>query len=537
MPARRRAGYRPIIAVVNERGAAQRCENWGRVRAELMGQLVEQSLLQGGLGITSAVGFGRGEILEFGVLPSSPAIGVPLSELRADGWRVAAIYRGSQLVLPTGTTAIAADDRVLVVGDPSQLPHVAESLRVGLPTFPLLHGPNVVVYLPSGRDGAVETEAELLTTRTRAARLVRFYRGASGARKVVDTPRPDGATCRKFFEEAALEDGTIESHVAVLRSKRPGVVVTRPEPRRAIDVLLGRGGRDSVLCNLELLVVSASSVGMPLAVLQESGQLQRPLGRYVLLTASIGEFVSILGITAYELFAEEASLPHRVFKLMKVLLLFGVSALLIQWARAVVWWKPEPFRRLIQHHDVAELGVRSGLLVMFAFVLIAAGLGVEPILGAFIAGALMAFVLREKTMLESKIAALGHGLFIPIFFIVVGVRFDPRLLDIAAVRDAFALLVVVAAVKIIPSLLFAPRPIGFRERTAAACLLAAPLTLVVAIATIGVRLGAIHEREQASFVLLAIALSVGFPTLFRVVAPAAPENEPITETTQETSRA
>jgi Kef-type K+ transport system membrane component KefB len=280
---------------------------------------------------------------------------------------------------------------------------------------------------------------------------------------------------------------------------------------------------------LELLVVSASSVGMPLAVLQETGQLHRPLGRYVLLTASIGEFVSILGITGYELFAEEASVPHRAFKLVKVLLLFGVSALLIRWARAVVWWKPEPFRRLIQHHDVAELGVRSGLLVMFAFVLIAAGLGVEPILGAFMAGALMAFVLREKAMLESKIAALGHGLFIPIFFIVVGVRFDPRLLDVAAVRDAFALFAVVAAVKIIPSLLFAPRALGFRARSAAACLLAAPLTLVVAIAAIGVRLGAIQEREQASLVLLAIALSVGFPTLFRVVAPSSADNEPLTE--------
>jgi Kef-type K+ transport system membrane component KefB len=273
---------------------------------------------------------------------------------------------------------------------------------------------------------------------------------------------------------------------------------------------------------LELIVVSASSVGMPLAVLQETGQLQRAVGRYVLLTVSIGEFVSILAIIGYELFAEEASLPHRTYKLVKVLLLFGGSAVIIRWARAVVWWKPEPFRRLIQHHDVAELGVRSGLLVMFAFVLLAAGLGVEPILGAFIAGALMAFVLREKMILESKIAALGHGLFIPIFFIVVGVRFDPRVLDISALKSAFVLLVIVATVKTIPALLFAPRELGFRQRIAAGCLFAAPLTLIVAIATIGLRLGAIHAKEQASFVLLAIALSVGFPTLFRIVVPPAP---------------
>jgi Kef-type K+ transport system membrane component KefB len=276
---------------------------------------------------------------------------------------------------------------------------------------------------------------------------------------------------------------------------------------------------------LDLLVVSASSVGMPLAVLQETSQLPRPIGRYVLLTASIGEFVSILGITGYELFAEEASLGHRGVKLLKVLLLFAVAALLIRWARALVWWRPEPFRRLIQHHDVAELGVRTGLLVMFGFVVIAESLGVEAILGAFIAGALVAFVLREKLVLESKIAALGHGLFIPIFFIVVGVRFDPRLLDVDAVREALVLFLIVAAVKVVPALAFAPRALGLRDRLAAGSLLAAPLTLVVAIASIGRHLGVVSAAREASLVLLAISLSVAFPVAFRSLATVLPERQ------------
>lgn len=277
---------------------------------------------------------------------------------------------------------------------------------------------------------------------------------------------------------------------------------------------------------LELVVVSASSVGMPLAVLQENRQLSTALGRHVMLTASLGEFVSILAVTGYELFAEEATPLHRVFKIGKVLLLFGLSALLIRWARAAVWWRPEPFRRLTHHHDVAELGLRTGLLVMFGFVVIAASLGVEAILGAFIAGALVAFVLREKHALESKIAALGHGLFIPIFFIVVGVRFDPRLLTAGAVREAVGFAAIVAAVKIIPSLLAAPRELGLRARFAAGSLLAAPLTLVVAIATIGRRLGAIDEAREASFLLLALLLSLGFPIVFRLLAGARKTEEP-----------
>lgn len=276
---------------------------------------------------------------------------------------------------------------------------------------------------------------------------------------------------------------------------------------------------------LELLVVSASSVGMPLAMLQETGQLPRPLGRFVLLTASLGEFVSILAVVGYEVLAEQAPLFDRVFRVSKVLLLFVVAASLIRWARAAVWWWPAPLRRLTRHHDVAELGVRAGLLVMFAFVLIAATLGVEPILGAFLAGALVAFVLRERAALESKIAALGQGLFIPIFFVVIGVRFDPRVLDGPAIKATAMLVAMVGAVKIVPVLISAPRDLGLRERFAAGSLLAAPLTLLVAIAAIGSRLHAITAVQESSFLLLAIVLSVGFPIVFRVLVGSAPANE------------
>lgn len=236
--------YSPVVTIVNDRAIAQECEKHHArafVRAEIVGQLVEQTLQQGGLGVTSAGGLGRGDVVEFTVLPSSPAIGVPLSKLRADGWRIAAIYRGNELVLPTGLTTIAVEDRVLVIGDPRQLPHVAESLRVGLPTFPLLHGPNIVVYLPNGRDGDVEAEAEILLKRTRAAQLIRAYPGATRVRVPIDG--------RKHVEDMALEGADVHAQIKTLRSRMPGVIVAKTTPRAFADVVLGRGGRDAVLCN------------------------------------------------------------------------------------------------------------------------------------------------------------------------------------------------------------------------------------------------------------------------------------------------
>ena len=59
-------------------------------------------------------------------------------------------------------------------------------------------------------------------------------------------------------------------------------------------------------------------------------------------------------------------------------------------------------------------------------------------------------------------------------------------------------------------------------------LLSAPLTLVVAIGTIGRDLGLLQGGQQASLVLVAMLVSIAFPILFRVLAGAAPASEAVT---------
>lgn len=279
----------------------------------------------------------------------------------------------------------------------------------------------------------------------------------------------------------------------------------------AAGAALGIGG-------IGVLVISAMSVGMPLAVLKETGRGSSALGQHIMLTTSIGELVCILAITGLEVASAEASGPAMLVKVGKVVLLLAGSALIIRLARAFVWWYPEPFRRLLDHHDVAELGVRVGLVVMLGFVAMSAVAGVEPILGAFIGGSLVGFVLRQKHSLESKIAALGNGLFIPVFFVVVGLRFEASALDRSAVLSALVLAGFAGLAKIVPSLVFARRGTTLLERFAAGCLVSAPLTLVVAIGSIGRRLGLIGSREQASIVLVAMVVSIVFPIVFKVLS-------------------
>lgn len=255
----RELNFVPIVGIVIDPAQAPAYEALGAraiVRAQILGNVVEQALRYDGLVIASSVGQGRGEIIEFIVLPSSPAIGVPLSQLQASGWRIAAIYRGGDLVIPTGETAIRAEDRVLVIGDPAILSHVAEQLRVGLPQFPLRYGKAIVLYRPKTdrQADAVTKEAELLTQRTRAQALVRLLPDAKAETTVVESPGSETSTQspkprNKTFETLALDGKGFTQHVAQFRQLRPGLVVTAKRRRGLFDRLLGRGGWPATLCN------------------------------------------------------------------------------------------------------------------------------------------------------------------------------------------------------------------------------------------------------------------------------------------------
>jgi Trk K+ transport system NAD-binding subunit len=253
----RELDFRPIVGIVIEPTTSEQYEAHGAravVRAQILGSVVEQALRYDGLIIASNVGQGRGEIIEFVVLPSSPAIGVPLSQLSAEGWRIAAIYREGELVIPTGETVIHVEDRVLVIGDPNILPSIAEQLRIGVPQFPLRHGNRVVAYLPTGRTPQVEQEAELLTQKTRADALLRLYPGAEPAKTLYEQPEAldSGRSPRqqhKIFETAPLQGMTLQAHLEELRRLRPGVVVTSSVRRTLMQRIAGRGGRDAALCS------------------------------------------------------------------------------------------------------------------------------------------------------------------------------------------------------------------------------------------------------------------------------------------------
>jgi Kef-type K+ transport system membrane component KefB len=86
-----------------------------------------------------------------------------------------------------------------------------------------------------------------------------------------------------------------------------------------------------------------------------------------------------------------------------------------------------------------------------------------------------------------------------------------------------ALLIIGSAflVKMIPALLVVLQGMRLREALAAGMLLSARLSLIIAVATVGVELGMLTTEDRALAILVAAVTTTVAPAAFRVLAPPA----------------
>jgi Kef-type K+ transport system membrane component KefB len=164
----------------------------------------------------------------------------------------------------------------------------------------------------------------------------------------------------------------------------------------------------------------------------------------------------------------------------------------------------------------AQIRVRAALLLMIAFVALAEGLGLELILGSFAAGALLSLLDRDRRVthpnFRTKLEATGFGLFIPVFFVTSGIRFDlDALLDdpanLAMVPIFLAALVVVRG---LPAVIYRGF-VGDRRAAIAGVLQATSLPFIVAATAIGMELGAIDAAESSALIAAGLLSVLIFP--------------------------
>ncbi len=275
----------------------------------------------------------------------------------------------------------------------------------------------------------------------------------------------------------------------------------------AAAVLLGRG-------LFMGLVLSTTSLGLVVPTLKEAGLNRQPMGQSIIIAATLADFLTLFAITFYVLW-HRYGLDWRFLGPVPLFVGFG---LLLRAGRLWAWWHPARAARLLAPRDSQELGVRLSLALLFLFVALSEMAGLEPVLGAFMGGALLSIIFREKVHLESKLSGIGYGFLIPLFFIHVGMGFDlTNLLTPRQLLFTAELLVVAFAVKLLPSMLFVFTGVSPLRSINIGLLLSSRLSLIVVAATIGLQYGFITEAYKDAIVLLAVFTCLLGPSAFKAL--------------------
>ncbi len=264
------------------------------------------------------------------------------------------------------------------------------------------------------------------------------------------------------------------------------------------------------------LLTSAASLGIVIPALRATGRSGTRQGQLTLVTAIIAEFGSATAIVFFGVIVDSGG----GWRLLSVPALFATMAGVLGVMRQAAWWYPERFERLFAHDDPDELGIRASLALLLVFVGISVALGVEAILGAFLAGALFAYVFRNIEVLETRLTGFSYGFFIPVFFINVGVGFPlTELGEPGVLTKALGLIGIAIVIKVVPSMLLALRGLSIRESLGAGVLLTGQLSVIIALAEFGVEIGVLDEGLEAGAILLVGVTAILSPIVFRALSP------------------
>lgn len=265
---------------------------------------------------------------------------------------------------------------------------------------------------------------------------------------------------------------------------------------------------------LVAITLAATALGLVIPVLKDAGLLRTRAGTAAVAAATVAEFTCITLLSLF--FSRETTGTGAQIVLLVVFgaAVLSVGAVLLRFGER--GRLGEVLTRL--QDTTAQIRVRFAVVLFIAFATLATTLGLETILGAFVAGAMLKIVDRDAAMAHPqtmvKLEAIGFGFLVPVFWVTTGLRFDlhglfASGLTVAKVAIFLGALLMVRAA---PAVVYR-RSLPRREVLAVGLFEATSLSFIVAATQIGVGLGLISSAMAAALVGAGLLSAVLFPPI------------------------
>jgi Kef-type K+ transport system membrane component KefB len=283
-----------------------------------------------------------------------------------------------------------------------------------------------------------------------------------------------------------------------------------------IAVIVALGLKATGLIETPLLVaiiLCATSLGVLVPVLKDSGQISSTFGQLIIAAGTIADFGAVILLSIF--FSGEGGVGSTLLLIGGLVLLAIVVFVAVRGAERSSVIRADLLRL---QDTTAQIRVRGAIVLLIGFAAIAEKLGLETILGAFMAGAILSLLDRDQKMthpdFRRKLEAVGFGIFIPVFFVTSGVNYDLDAL-VASASNVIMVPIFLAALVVVrglPALLYR-RVLDGRETAIAGLMQATSLPFIVAATAIGQDLGLLSAAEGAALIGAGLLSVLLFPIL------------------------
>ena len=269
------------------------------------------------------------------------------------------------------------------------------------------------------------------------------------------------------------------------------------------------------------VTLSATSLGLVVAVLKDAGLLGTLVASVTIAAASLADFAAVVLLSI--LFSTDM---RGTAAKLSLLALFAVLLGAVVLAAAASARNMRIATVVVSLQDgTAAIRVRLAVALMVAFVVLAERVGLESILGAFLAGAAVAALDRDSSShphFRLKLESMGYGFLVPVFFVTSGMRLDVTGL-FASPADLLRVpvfVLILLAARGLPALFFRRR-LGRSATTATGLLLATSLPFIVTATQIGLLTGRLSETTSTALVCAGLLSVLAFPAVAVSIAKSA----------------
>ena len=260
------------------------------------------------------------------------------------------------------------------------------------------------------------------------------------------------------------------------------------------------------------LMLAPTSIGISAQTLIELKVLRGKVGATLLGAAAIDDILGVLGVSIFLSFFVRGAIGEIIGVLM-ILLMMTIYLII---ASACGYWVLPKLAEIIERIPISQGLIAFTFIIVLFYSWSAEVFGhMAAIIGAFLAGL---FLSRssQKDKIERGIAAIAYGIFVPIFFVNVGLTSNIRLISSSGLWLLAGMLVVVIISKLIGAGI-GGRIGGMtnRESLQLGFGMIPRGEVVLIIATVGILDGVIDADLYATVVVLVILTILLIPPILR----------------------